>query len=50
MFYLYLIDSFYLLNEFNEYWGMTESRIPLKPGLGGVRIDAISISSHDQTR
>ena len=29
---------------------MTESRIPLKPLLGDVRIDALSNSSHEQTQ
>ena len=29
---------------------MTESRIPLKPVLGGVGIVALSISSHEQTQ
>ena len=31
-----------------EYWVLKESKIPLKPVLGGVIIAAISISSHDQ--
>ena len=29
---------------------LAESRIPLKPVLGGVRIVALSISSHEQTQ
>ena len=29
---------------------MMESSIPLKPVLGGVRIVALSISSHEQTQ
>ena len=33
-----------------EYWGLKESRIPLKPVLGGVRIAALSISSHEQVQ
>ena len=33
-----------------EYWVQTESRIPLKPVLGGARIVALSISSHEQTQ
>ena len=33
-----------------EYWVLKESRIPLKPVLGGVRIVALSISSHDPTQ
>ena len=32
-----------------EYRVLTESRIPLKLVLGGVRIVALSISSHEQT-
>ena len=32
-----------------EYWVLMESRIPLKPVLGGV-IVALSISSHKQTQ
>ena len=31
-------------------WIITESRIPLKLVLGGVRIVAHSINSHDQTQ
>ena len=34
---------------FQAYWVLTESRIPLKPVLGGVRIVALSNSSHEQT-
>ena len=33
-----------------EYWVLTDSRIPLKPVLGGVRIVALSINSHEQTQ
>ena len=33
-----------------QYWIMTESRIPLKPELGEVRIVELSISSHEQTQ
>ena len=32
-----------------EYWVLTESRIPLKPVLGDVRIVALFISLHEQT-
>ena len=32
------------------YWDLTESRIPLKPVLGGVRIVALVIISHEQTQ
>ena len=33
-----------------EYWVLTETRIPLKPMLGGVKIVALSVSSHEQTQ
>ena len=33
-----------------EYWVQTKSRIPLKPVLGGVRIVALCISTHEQTQ
>ena len=33
-----------------EYWILTESRIPLKLGLGSVRIVGLSISPHEQTQ
>ena len=33
-----------------EYWVLTESRIPLKPVLGGVIIVVLSFSSHEQTK
>ena len=33
-----------------EYWVLTESRIPLKPVLGGVRIVALSNSFYKQTQ
>ena len=42
-------DIFHVL-VLQEYWGPTESRIPLKPVPGGVRIVALSISSHEQTQ
>ena len=32
-----------------EYWALTEIRIGLKPVLGGLRIVAHSINSHEQT-
>ena len=32
------------------YWVVIESRILLKPVLGGVRIFALSISSYEQTK
>ena len=33
-----------------EYWVQTENRTPPKPLLGGVRVDALSINSPDQTQ
>ena len=33
-----------------EYWVLMESRTPLKPVLGCVRIVALSITSHEQTQ
>ena len=33
-----------------EYWVLTEKIIPLKLVLGGVRIVALSVSSHEQTQ
>ena len=43
----YSVDIFHIL-VLNEYLVPTESRILLKPVLGGMRIIALSISSHDQ--
>ena len=40
---------FYIL-VLQEYWVLTESRIPLKPVLGGTRNVALPISSHKQTQ
>ena len=45
----YSVDVFHIL-VLKEYWVLTESRIPLKPVLGDVRIVALSISSHEQTQ
>ena len=33
-----------------KYWALTESIISLKPVLGGMRIVALSINSHEQTQ
>ena len=44
----YGVDIFHIL-FLKEYWVLAENRIPLKPVLGGVRIVALSISSHEQT-
>ena len=41
---------FFHTRVLQEYWALTESRIPLKPVLGGVRIVSFSISSHEQTQ
>ena len=43
----YSIDIFHIL-VLQEYWALTKSRIPLKPVLVGVRIDALTISFHEQ--
>ena len=39
-----------LISESKFQMALTESRIPLKPLLGGVRSVALSISSHKQTQ
>ena len=44
----YSVDFFHIL-VLQKYWVLTESRIPIKPVLGGMRIVALSISSHEQT-
>ena len=43
----YSVDIFHIL-VLQEYWVLMESRILLKPVLGGMRIVALSISSHEQ--
>ena len=45
----YSVDIFHIL-VLQEYWVLTESRIPLKPVLGGVIIVALSIGPHEQTQ
>ena len=40
---------FFHILVLQEHWVLTESGIPLKPVLEGVRIVALSISSHEQT-
>ena len=45
-----IVLIFYHIRVLQEYWVLTDSRIPLKPVLGGVRIVAFSISSHVQTQ
>ena len=42
--------TFFHILVLQEYWVLKESRIPLKPVLGGVRIVALSISSQEQTQ
>ena len=46
---LYSVDIFSYSGP-SGILGSGGSRIPLKPVLGGVRIVALSISSHEQTR
>ena len=41
----YSVDIVHI-SALREYWILTESRIPLTPVLGGVKIIALSISSH----
>ena len=45
----YSVDIFHILVH-QEYWVLTESRIPLKLVPGDVRIIALSISSYEQTK
>ena len=45
----YVVDIFSYSGP-SEYWVLMESRIPLKPVLGGVRIVEHFISSHEQTQ
>ena len=47
--YRYSVDSFSCSGP-SGYWVLMESRIPLKPMLGGVRIMALSISSREQNK
>ena len=44
------IVLFFHFIVFQEYWVLTESKIPLKRVLGGIRIVALSISSHEQAQ
>ena len=43
----YSVDIFHIL-VLQEYWVLTESRVPLKPVLGDVRIVALSIRSQNR--
>ena len=45
-----IVLIFFQTLVFQEYWVLVESRVPLKPMLGGVRIFVLSISSHDKTQ
>ena len=45
-----IVLIFFHILVLQEYCVLTESRIPFKPVLGGVRIVALSISSHEQTQ
>ena len=44
------VDIFFHIFVLQEYWVLTEGRIPLKPVLRGVTIVALFISSHAQTQ
>ena len=46
----YSVDIFSYSGLSGLFMVLTESRIPLKPVLGGVRINAFSINSHEQTQ
>ena len=46
----YIVLIFFHILVPREYWGLTESRIPLNPVLGGMRIVALYISYHEQTQ
>ena len=46
----YIVLLFFYILVLQEYWVLTESRVLLKPVLGGVRVFALSISSHKQTQ
>ena len=43
-----IVLIFFHILDLQEYWVLRESRIPLKPVLRGVRIVALSISSHEK--
>ena len=44
-----IVLIFFHILVLQEYWVLTENRIPLKPVLGDVIIFAHSISSNEQT-
>ena len=43
-----IVLVFFRILVLKEYLVLAKSTIQLKPVLGGVRIDALSISSHEQ--
>ena len=43
-----MVLIFFHILVLQEYWVLTESRIPLKAVLRGMRIVALSISSHNR--
>ena len=45
-----IVLLFFHILVLQEYLVLKESRIPVKPVLGGVKIVALSISSHEQTQ
>ena len=48
--YIDIVLIFFHILVLQKYWVLAESRIRLKPVLGGVRIVALSSSSHEQTQ
>ena len=48
--YIDIVLIFFHILVLQEYWVLTESRISFKPVLVGVRIVALRISSHKQTK
>ena len=46
----YSVDIFFHISVLQFHWVLTESRIPLKLVLEGVRIVALSNISHEQTQ
>ena len=45
-----LVLIFFHILDFLEHWVLRESIIPLKPVIGGMRVVALSISSHKKTQ
>ena len=48
--YVDIVLIFFHILVLQEYWVLAESRIPLKPVVGGVRVVALSISFHEKTQ